>query len=108
MPRGDARRFTLAQAIANREHRAVGGLVLAVLLLCLKATYNGSFWRTAGPRYGQAGRLAQLVEHRLYTPAVTGSSPVPPTITESERIGIAIADFRFEIADSRFEIADWI
>jgi hypothetical protein len=25
------------------------------------------------------GRLAQLVEHRLYTPAVTGSSPVPPT-----------------------------
>ena len=26
-----------------------------------------------------AGRLAQLVEHRLYTPAVTGSSPVPPT-----------------------------
>ena len=27
------RRFTLAQAIANREHRAVGGLVLAVLLL---------------------------------------------------------------------------
>src|SRR3954469_4641235 len=28
---------------------------------------------------GRAGRLAQLVEHRLYTPAVTGSSPVPPT-----------------------------
>ena len=26
-----------------------------------------------------AGRLAQLVEHRLYTPAVTGSNPVPPT-----------------------------
>ena len=24
------------------------------------------------------GRLAQLVEHRLYTPGVTGSSPVPP------------------------------
>ena len=27
----------------------------------------------------RGGRLAQLVEHRLYTPAVTGSSPVPPT-----------------------------
>src|SRR6187431_2712614 len=27
----------------------------------------------------RSGRLAQLVEHRLYTPAVTGSSPVPPT-----------------------------
>src|SRR5215204_2534375 len=25
-----------------------------------------------------AGRLAQLVEHRLYTPAVRGSSPLPP------------------------------
>src|SRR5512132_2611761 len=30
------------------------------------------------PELGK-GRLAQLVEHRLYTPAVTGSSPVPPT-----------------------------
>ena len=29
------------------------------------------------------GRLAQLVEHRLYTPAVTGSSPVPPTSRRS-------------------------
>ena len=40
--------------------------------------YNGVFGLVAGhdPR---AGRLAQLVEHRLYTPAVTGSSPVPPT-----------------------------
>ena len=44
------RRFTMAQAIANREHRAVGGVVLAVLLLCLKATYNGTFWRAAGTR----------------------------------------------------------
>ena len=26
----------------------------------------------------EGGRLAQLVEHRLYTPGVTGSSPVPP------------------------------
>ncbi len=30
------------------------------------------------------GRLAQLVEHRLYTPAVTGSSPVPPTNRKQE------------------------
>ena len=44
------RKFALAQAIANREHRAMGGVVLAVLLLCLKAAYNGSFWRAAGPR----------------------------------------------------------
>jgi protein-S-isoprenylcysteine O-methyltransferase Ste14 len=34
------RRFRLSQAIANREHRALIGLALAVLLLALKATYN--------------------------------------------------------------------
>jgi hypothetical protein len=40
------RRFSLQQAIANREHRALAGLAFAVLLLALKATYNGLFWRT--------------------------------------------------------------
>ena len=34
------RRFSLAQAMANREHRALIGLVLAVLLLALKAARN--------------------------------------------------------------------
>ena len=45
------RRFSLAQAMANHEHRALIGLVLAMLLLALKAarTYNDVFWRTAGP-----------------------------------------------------------
>ena len=49
-PASDAtrRRFSLAQAMRNREYRAVVGLVLAVLLLVWKATYNGVFWRTAG------------------------------------------------------------
>jgi protein-S-isoprenylcysteine O-methyltransferase Ste14 len=37
-----ARRFSLAQARANREQRAILGLLLAMLLLFLKATYNGS------------------------------------------------------------------
>ena len=36
----DNRRFSLAQAIANREYRALIGFLLAVLLLALKATYN--------------------------------------------------------------------
>lgn len=35
-----ATRFSLRQALVNREHRAVVGLVLAVLLLALKAAYN--------------------------------------------------------------------
>jgi hypothetical protein len=42
------RRFTIAQAVANREYRAMAGVVLAVLLLSLKAAYNGAFWRAAG------------------------------------------------------------
>jgi protein-S-isoprenylcysteine O-methyltransferase Ste14 len=46
----ERRRFSLDRAIANREHRAVAGLALAVLLLVLKATYNGTFWRVAGPQ----------------------------------------------------------
>jgi protein-S-isoprenylcysteine O-methyltransferase Ste14 len=40
-----AQRFSLAQVRANREYRALAGLGLAVLLLALKATYNGVFWR---------------------------------------------------------------
>ena len=42
------RRFSLALALANREHRAAIGLAAAVLLLFLKATYNGMFWREGG------------------------------------------------------------
>lgn len=45
------RRFSVRQAIVNREYRAVLGLVVAMLLLALKATYNGVFWRAAaGPQ----------------------------------------------------------
>ena len=49
---GDAdprQRFGLARAMANREYRAVIGLVVATLLLVWKATYNGLFWRAGGP-----------------------------------------------------------
>jgi protein-S-isoprenylcysteine O-methyltransferase Ste14 len=45
------RRFSLARAIANREHRAVTGFVIACLLLILKATYNGMFGGPAGPQW---------------------------------------------------------
>lgn len=38
-----ARRFSLARALANREHRAVAGLLAALLLMAWKATYNGAF-----------------------------------------------------------------
>jgi protein-S-isoprenylcysteine O-methyltransferase Ste14 len=44
------RSFSVAQAIANREYRAVAGLGVAILLLIWKATYNGLFWRAAGTR----------------------------------------------------------
>jgi hypothetical protein len=49
-PAARSRRFSIKQAIANREHRAVSGLLVAVLLLGLKAAYNGTFWRAAGTR----------------------------------------------------------
>jgi protein-S-isoprenylcysteine O-methyltransferase Ste14 len=44
------RRFSLQQAIDNREYRAIAGLGAAILLLIWKATYNGAFWRAAGTR----------------------------------------------------------
>jgi protein-S-isoprenylcysteine O-methyltransferase Ste14 len=44
------RAFSLRQAMANREYRAVAGLGITILLLIWKATYNGLFWRAAGPR----------------------------------------------------------
>jgi protein-S-isoprenylcysteine O-methyltransferase Ste14 len=47
-PGATRRRFSLRQAIANREHRAVVGFAVGLLLLLWKATYNGSFWWTAG------------------------------------------------------------
>ncbi len=44
------RSFSVEQALANREYRAVAGLGAAILLLIWKATYNGAFWRAAGTR----------------------------------------------------------
>jgi hypothetical protein len=42
------KRFSLAHAWANREYRAVIGLAVAILLLAIKATYNGLFWGQPG------------------------------------------------------------
>ena len=42
------RRFSPALAMTNREYRAVTGFVIAVLLLVLKAAYNGVFRGPAG------------------------------------------------------------
>ena len=42
------RPFSAARALRNREQRAAIGLGVAVLLLLLKATYNGMFWRKPG------------------------------------------------------------
>lgn len=40
-----SRRFSLAQAMANREYRALGGVVFAVVVLVAKAAYNGRLLR---------------------------------------------------------------
>ena len=85
------RRFSLARAFANREHRAIIGLVLAVLLLAWKARIMGRFGGqpervSSGRAVSRStglldpfGAVSSVVEHRLYTPAVTGSNPVPPS-----------------------------
>ena len=52
---GRDRSFSLAQARANREYRALAGLVAAVLSLALKAMYDGTFWRTAGTHFVRPG-----------------------------------------------------
>lgn len=52
---GSRRRFSLEQVFANREQRALAGFLIAVLLLLLKATYNGSFWRAAGTHVVRPG-----------------------------------------------------
>lgn len=44
----EGRRFSARQMRANREPRAVAGLVLALLLLALKAGYDGTFWQPGG------------------------------------------------------------
>ena len=38
-----------------------------------------TFLSQSGEKQTSRGRLAQLVEHRPYKPAVAGSSPAPPT-----------------------------
>ena len=42
------RRFSLERAVQNGEHRTLAGIAGVVLLLLLKATYNGLFWRATG------------------------------------------------------------
>ena len=39
------RRFSMAQARANHEYRAMIGVVLPLLLLSLTAAYNGALWQ---------------------------------------------------------------
>ena len=47
-PAAVTRRFSLERVFANGEHRTIAGLLVVVLLLALKATYNVLFWREAG------------------------------------------------------------
>jgi protein-S-isoprenylcysteine O-methyltransferase Ste14 len=54
-PGARRRRFSVRQALANREHRAILGLAGAILLLALKATYNGAFWQAAGTHVVRPG-----------------------------------------------------
>src|SRR5262249_41632127 len=61
--------------LARRHHRSTRPTRLAAVSRCaLKPLAR----RPSAERY-RAGRLAQLVEHLVYTEEVGGSSPSPPT-----------------------------
>lgn len=51
----EQRRFSLDQAMRNREYRALLGFAGVVLLLAAKAAYNASFWGAAGTRFTLPG-----------------------------------------------------
>jgi hypothetical protein len=51
----ERRRFSLDQAMRNREYRALLGFAGVVLLLVAKAAYNASFWGAAGTRFNLPG-----------------------------------------------------
>jgi protein-S-isoprenylcysteine O-methyltransferase Ste14 len=48
-PGAAARRFSLRQAMTNREYRAVIGLAIALAALAVKAAYGGAFGSAAAP-----------------------------------------------------------
>ena len=62
----------------QRAHRLIvkdsGGAWTSFLLSRRRGTYNSCVWRVRA--------VSSAVEHRLYTPAVTGSIPVPPISTD--------------------------
>ena len=45
------------------------------------------------------GRLAQLVERVIDVDDVTGSTPVPPTMTKEKRVGLTDAPFLYRLRD---------
>ena len=47
------------------------------------------------------GRLAQLVEHSVHIAGVTGSNPVPPTITDQRLVRDTGASFRVPATSSK-------
>ena len=88
----------------NREHHTIAGSArLRAGAACAEgpafATIAVPLRALAGlarsARRAGRGRLAQLVEHRLYTPAVTGSSPVPPTRLQRRRC-VMCAEWRLD------------
>ena len=56
------------------------------LRCCGGRFYNRRLWVTAGG-VAEGRAVSSVVEHRPYTPAVTGSSPVPPTSLRTGCVG---------------------
>ena len=61
--------------MATGPHTLMRGQTGAIGLTCQQAR------RYIAPVHATDGRLAQLVEHSVHIAGVTGSNPVPPTIS---------------------------
>ena len=70
------------QPRVSRRRGTAGRAVLLLAYRCWKATYNGCVvggTSRSTRLHDRVRAVSSVVEHRLYTPAVTGSNPVPPS-----------------------------
>ena len=72
------RTLNRAKALAAEQFYLIVG-VFGKIFFTAFAKNLLTFLSQSGEKQTSRGRLAQLVEHRPYKPAVAGSSPAPPT-----------------------------
>src|SRR5262245_1687865 len=67
------------RALGTRANRHGGAFVAEVRIVPQGRARSHDAWLSWHNRVLPVGAVSSAVEHRPYTPAVTGSSPVPPS-----------------------------